>query len=175
MLNNLGHFPLFEDVPSARLFAGWRLFSLNSQAVLSWKELGVEGATLALEDDRANLFDVLAHSTDVALSVTIYASVPLLVTRVNLRRLPQGRTLVSDTGTTFRVAHRRGLNILYAGEDFSLVGREAELQQAGCGRFILDLRQVGPFSPTGKRVLASLGRGRELSGTSLFNYGMELE
>ena len=175
MLNNLGHFPLFEDLPPVRLFAGWRLFSLNSQAVLSWKELGVEGATLALEDDRANIFDVLARPVDMALAVTLYASVPLLVTRVNLRRLPQGRTLVSDTGTTFRVAHRRGLNILYAGEDFSLVGREAELQQAGCGRFILDLRQAGPFSPTGKRVLASLGRGRELPGTSLFNYGMELE
>ena len=37
-LNNLGHFPLFDGIDGLRLSAGYRLFSLNSQALLSWGE-----------------------------------------------------------------------------------------------------------------------------------------
>jgi putative protease len=54
-LNNLGHFPLFQGVEGLTLITGTRLFSLNSQARLAWKELDIKETTLYLEDDRENL------------------------------------------------------------------------------------------------------------------------
>ncbi len=81
-LNNLGHFPLFEGLPGITLLAGWRLFSLNTQAILAWRELGAAEVTLYIEDDRANLRQLLCRETGVPAAVTLYASVPLIVSRI---------------------------------------------------------------------------------------------
>ncbi|MBN1141630.1 MAG: U32 family peptidase [Deltaproteobacteria bacterium] len=174
-LNNLGHFPLFDGLDAARLMAGYRLFSLNSQALLAWKGLGIAEATLYIEDDRANLVELLGRDCGLATAVTLYASVPLITTRIRIRKLPPGQVLVSDSGDQFRVESRQGLNIVRSLQDFSLLGREQELRQAGCRSFILDLGHCGPFSPQGKKVLAAFARGSRVPDTSLFNYDLGLE
>ncbi|NLC70612.1 MAG: U32 family peptidase [Desulfuromonadaceae bacterium] len=174
-LNNLGHFPLFEKIPQAQLSTGYRLFSLNSQALTVWKELGIGEATLYIEDDRVNLGDLLVRDSGIATAVTLYASVPLITTRIRIRKLPPGQVLNSDSGDQFRVENRQGLNIVRSLQDFSLMGREKELLQAGCLSFILDLSHCGPFSPQGKKVLAAFSRGTRIAETSLFNYDIGLE
>ena len=65
--------------------------------------------------------------------------------------------------------------MLTADSDFSLLGHLNELAAMGCGAFAVDLSHVGPFTPRGKHVLEALKQGREVSGTSKFNYetGME--
>jgi len=174
-LNNLGHFPLFDKVPQRCLATGYRLFSLNSQALAAWQGLGVAEATLYIEDDRSNLGDLLPRAGELIPTVTLYASVPLITTRIRMRKMAPGKELVSDSGDRFRVDGRHGLNVVRSLEDFSLIGREQELHQAGCRSFLLDLNHCGPFSPQGKKVLAAFAKGARIPGTSLFNYDIGLE
>ncbi len=174
-LNNLGHFPLFDGLEGLRLCAGYRLFSLNSQALLAWRELGFAEATLYIEDDRQNLGELLRRDAGIETALTVYGPVPLITSRIPIRGVRADSPVLSDRGEAYRVDGRSGLTVLTAENDFSLLGHLAELQSLGCGRFILDLSHLGPFSAAGKRVLEAFRKGSGLPGTSCFNYekGME--
>ncbi len=174
-LNNLGHFPLFDDLEGLKLICGFRLFSLNSQAVLAWKTLGACEATLYIEDDRENLGEVLRRDAGLPLGHVVYAPVPLMTTRIPIRGVKPGSPLISDKGEPYQV-HRTGeLTLVTSETDYSLLGRLAELQTLGCGRFTLELGHLGPFSPQGKRVMEALKKGQEVSGTSPFNFEQGME
>ena len=174
-LNNLGHFPLFDGLEGVSLETGYRLFSLNSQALLAWRELGAQAVTLYIEDDRENLAEVLRREVDMGRAVTVYASVPLITSRIRIRGVRPDSPVLSDKGDAYRVNGRSGLTVVSSDADFSLLGRLAELQALGCGDFTVDLSHFGPFSPAGKRVLEALRRDGVVPGTSLFNFegGME--
>lgn len=174
-LNNLGHFALFEGLAEARLITGFRLFTLNSQAALAWRELGAGETVLYLEDDRDNLRDLLARERDSEASITVYGAVPLITSRIQIGGLRPGSHVQSDRGDSYRVDQRGGLTVVQPETDFSLLGRLDELQNLGCGSFIIDLAHIGPFSSGGKQVLEALKRGQGVAGTSTFNYesGME--
>ena len=174
-LNNLGHFPLFDGFEDLRLSAGYRLFSLNSQALLAWRELGLAEATLYIEDDRENLGEILRREAGIETTLTVYGPVPLITSRIPIRGVRADSPVLSDRGEAYRVDGRSGLTVLTAENDFSLLGHLAELQSMGCSRFTLDLSHLGPFSPEGKRVLDACKKGVDIPGSSSFNYttGME--
>ena len=65
-LTNLSHFQFFKGT-DAELNTDYRLFSLNSQALLSWQELGAVAATLYIEDDAENMAELLA--ADLAFNI----------------------------------------------------------------------------------------------------------
>lgn len=174
-LNNLGHFELFAELPETVLSTGYRLFSLNSQALLAWKELGASEATLYIEDDRANLGELLARETGLELAVTVYAPVPLITSRIPIRGVRADSPVVSDRGEQYRVEQRGGLSVLSSETDFSLLGHLPELQAAGAERMIIDLSHLGAFSPRGRQVLEAWRRGQDLPGTSPFNFLGSLE
>jgi putative protease len=152
------------------LEAGARLFSLNSQALLAWRELGCSSAVACLEDDRDNLRDLLRRATGIPLAVTVYANPVLMVSRIPLKAVKAERPLLSDRGEAFRVAQRGGLTSVRPEQDFSLLGHLAELRTLGCGRFLVELAHHGPFSPAGRQVLAALAKDQPLTGTTPFNY-----
>lgn len=174
-LNNLGHFPLFDGLEGVQLLTGYRLFSLNSQAVLAWKELGAVETMLYLEDDRGNLRELLSRETGVEPSLTVYSAVPLITSRIPIKGVRSDSPVLSDRGDAYRVEGRGGLTTISAETDFSLLGQQGEIQQLGIGRMQLDLSHLGPFSPRGKAVLEAWKRGQELPGTSRFNFEQELE
>ncbi len=174
-LNNLGHFEFFAGLEGLQLITGYRLFSLNSQAVLAWRELGISEATLYLEDDRDNLGELLRRDTGVPLAITVYAQVPLITSRIHLKGVRSDRPLVSDRGEKYSVDSRSGLTVLTSATDFSLIGHLGELQRLGAGRFVVELGHLGPFSAQGKQVLAACKSDRPLAGTSKFNYEMGME
>jgi len=174
-LNNLGHFPLFDGLEGLNLFSSFRLFSLNSQALCGWRELGIAEAELYIEDDRQNLADILGRELPLPTALTVYASVPLITSRINQKNLRSDSPVLSDRGDAYRVQHRQGLSWLRSETDFSFLAELAELESFGCHRFIIDLSQVGPFSPRGKQVLDALRRGGDPPGTSKFNYQMGME
>ena len=174
-LNNLGHFPLFDGLEGLTLIGSYRLFTLNSQAALAWKELGLAEVTLYLEDDRANLQALLRRETGLARGLTVYGPVPLIVSRIPVRGVRPDQPVLSDRGDAYRVQTRGGLTVLSSETDFSLLGRLRELQEAGCGRFTVDLAQLGPFSKQGKEVMEALRRDGAVGGTSTFNYDLQLE
>jgi len=167
---NLGQLALFAGLPDLEFEAGARLFSLNSQALLAWRELGCAGAVACLEDDRDNLADLLRRPTGIPLTVTIYANPALMVSRIPLKGVKPDRPLLSDRGEAYRVTQRSGLTTVRPEQDYSLCGHLAELRAFGCSRFLVELAHVGPFSPGGRQVLAAIARDQDLPGTSPFNY-----
>ncbi len=174
-LHNLGHFPLFDGLEGVQLATGYRLFSLNSQALLAWRDLGVQEAMLYIEDDRTNLRELLGRDAGVETALTVYGPVPLITSRIPIKGVRPDSPVLSDRGEGYRVEARGGLTTVTAETDFSLLGLQGELQQLGLGRLQIDLSHLGPFSPRGKGVLEAWKRGQELSGTSRFNFEQELE
>ena len=174
-LNNLGHFRFFEGISGLRLLAGYRLFSLNSQAISAWRDLGASEVTLYLEDERENLAEIMARETGVDSAVQVYGAVPLITSRIPIRGVRSDQAVTSDRGEGYRVTSRAGLTVLRSETDFSLAGRLRELQGIGCSRFIVDLSHLGPFSSAGKQVLDAVKKDVELPGTSPFNFATGLE
>jgi len=174
-LNNLGHFPLFDGLEGLTLQCGWRLFTLNSQAALAWKELGISATTLYPEDDRTNLADLLRRDTGLEPDLTVYGSVPLITSRIPLRGLRSDSPVLSDRDEAYRVTVRGGQTVLSPEIDFSLLEHLPELEAMGCHHFIIDLSHVGPFSARGKEVLDVVRRGGRLAGTSDFNFDRGME
>jgi len=167
---NLGELPLFAGFSEVEIEAGARLFSLNSQALLAWRELGCCGAVACLEEDRENLADLLNRQPGIPLSVTVYANPVLMVSRIPLKGLKPDRPLVSDRGDAYRVIQRGGMTTVRPEQDFSLCGHLGELRARGCSRFLVELAHVGPFSQIGRQVLTAVARDQVLPGTSPFNY-----
>jgi len=173
-LQNLGQMMLFDGVNDVSLESGYRLFTTNSQAACAWREMGLSAATLYVEDDRDNIGALLNRETGLPLTVTAYASLPMMVSRIPLRSVKPEHPLVSDRDEAYRVDNRSGLTVLRPEQDFSLIGHLRELQKMGCGRFVVDLAHLGSTSAEGRRVLAAYGQDATLSGTSTFNYLQEM-
>ncbi len=58
---NISQMILFDGMQDLLLESGYRLFTTNSQAALSWRELGLSAATLYVEDDRENFSALLGY------------------------------------------------------------------------------------------------------------------
>jgi U32 family peptidase len=174
-LNNLGHFLLFAGHSELRLAGSYRLYLLNSQAGLAWHELGLAEGMLYIEDDQQNLAELLRLETGLDLELTVYASVPLLTSRIPVPALKPDSQVQSDRGEPFRVQTRNDLTVVSSATDFSLLQHLERLRGMGCRQFTVDLSHLGPFSPRGKQVLEALQRPRVLELTSVFNFehGME--
>ncbi|HKL27350.1 MAG TPA: U32 family peptidase [Desulfuromonadales bacterium] len=173
-LQNLGQFQLFHRQTGMQLEAGYRLFTLNSQAALAWLSLGAVVATLYVEDDRDNLRELLRRELPIALQAVAYASLPMMVSRVPLRGIKPDQPMLSDRAEAYRVEQRHGLTVIRPEQDFSLLGHLAELHRMGCSRFLLDLAHCSPFSGQGQKVLAAAGRDQKLAETSSFNFTQTL-
>ncbi|PLX73791.1 MAG: peptidase U32 [Desulfuromonas sp.] len=169
-LQNISQFQLFAGYDDLLLETGYRLFTLNSQAALAWRELDIVAATCYVEDDRTNLTDLFSRQTGLPLAVTIYGNLPLMVSRMPLRGVKPDRPLLSDRGEGYRAEKKAGLTIVRSERDFSLLGHLGELRSMGCRRLLIDLSQCGPFSTEGRRVLEAFSRNEQVTGTSLFNY-----
>jgi putative protease len=164
---NLGHFPLLAGL-DPEISTDYRLFSLNSQALLAWQELGATGCTLYIEDDADNMAQLLAADVPVPRRVLIYGSVPVLTTKIRIRDVKGDAPLVSDRGDGYRTTVRDGLTVVTPTKAFSLTGQRRRLQDMGCSSFIIDLSQL----PAGDwpRVLDAFNRGAPLPDTTEFNF-----
>ncbi len=174
-LNNLGHFPLFDGLDDLCLYSSFRLFSLNSQALLSWAGLGISEAELYIEDDSQNLTEILKRDVGIPTSLTVYASVPLITSRIAIKNIRADTPVLSDRGDAYRVEQRRGQTVLRSETDFSFLANLSELESRGCHNFIIDLSHLGPFSPRGKKVFDALRHGGDPPDCSKFNFQQGME
>ena len=165
-INNPGHFKIMEGFAGCSFTSGYRLFSLNSQAVRAWQELGIERGTCYLEDDRDNLKELLASS--LRLSMIVYSPVDVMTTRIKMKDVATGAPLRSDRGEEYDVRGRDGLFLVSSTEPFSLTGRLSELRGAGCRSFTLDLSDTNPQHRD--FIVESFRSDREIQGTTMFNY-----
>ncbi|HEY6838625.1 MAG TPA: DUF3656 domain-containing protein, partial [Geobacteraceae bacterium] len=173
---NLSHFPLLRqnEVQGIRLdiSTDYRLFSLNSQALLTWGELGATAATLYLEDDAENLALLLAEDLPIVKRVLVYGGVPVITSKIAIRGVRSDAPVVSDRGDAYRVTVRDGLTVVTPERRFSITHERGRLQEMGCSSFVIDLAGLSPQE--WPRVLDAFAHGREIPGTSPFNFTMGL-
>ncbi|MHB8121734.1 MAG: peptidase U32 family protein [Desulfuromonadaceae bacterium] len=169
---NLSHFELFHGLDGLRLSTWHRCFSLNSQALLAWKELGAEAATLYLEDDSSNIGELLASGVDIEQRMIVYSPLPVMTTKIRIKDVHANTPLRSDRGETYRVTSHDGLQTISSTLPFSLTARHSELRQKGCSSFVIDLGDEP--RERWNEIMAAFKSGRDLSGTTEFNYAAEL-
>jgi putative protease len=169
---NLSHFDLLRGLEGLHISAWHRCFSLNSQALAAWRELGAETATLYIEDDAVNLAALLAADVGIERRVIVYAPLPVMTTKIRIKDVHSNIPLHSDRGEAYTVTTRDGLQTVTAARPFSLTARHNELRGKGCGSFLIDLRQEPRES--WNDILAAFKAGRAIPATTEFNYGAEL-
>lgn len=169
---NLSHFGLLRGLEGLHVSTGYRCFSLNSQALASWQELGAEVATLYLEDDNVNLAELLAAGVAIERRLLVYSPLPVMTTKVRLKDVHANTPLRSDRGETYRVTSQDGLQTISSSLPFSLTARHSELRQKGCSSFVVDFSDE-PRERWGE-IIAAFKSGREQPGTTEFNYSTEL-
>lgn len=173
-LQNISQFMLFAKHDDLLLEGGYRLFTTNSQAACAWRDLGLSGATLYVEDDRENLSLVLKRETGLRLSVTVYANIPMMISRIPMLKNRPGQPIVSDSEESYRLETHSGMTIVRSEKDFSLLGHLKELHQMGCNHFVIDLSHIRISSAKYQKVLSAFGQDMNISGTSTFNYHKEM-
>jgi putative protease len=164
---NLSHFQLLAGL-DCEISTDYRLFSLNSQALLSWQELGAKASTLYIEDDAENLMGLLSADIAMELRVMLYGSVPAITSKIAIKGVKSDAPVVSDRGDAYEVTTRDGLTIVTPTRRFSLIGFRSRLQEMGCRRFIIDL-SAAPRDDW-QRILDAFNRGVPVQGTSSFNF-----
>jgi putative protease len=169
---NLSHFRLLRGLAGIHISTWHRCFSLNSQALAAWHELGAETATLYIEDDAANLFELLAVGIQIERRILAYAPLPVMTTKIRIKDVHSNIPLHSDRGEAYTVTTRDGLQTVTAAKPFSLAARHSELRSKGCSSFLIDLRQA-PREEWGD-IIGAFKAGRALAGTTEFNYAAEL-
>jgi putative protease len=171
-VSNLSHFALLRGLDGLHISAWHRCFSLNSQALAAWRELGAETATLYLEDDAVNLAALLASDIAIERRVIVYAPLPVMTTKIRIKDVHSNIPLHSDRGEAYTVTTRDGLQTITAATPFSLTARHSELRNRGCSSFLIDLRQAPRES--WNDIIGSFKAGRPITGTTEFNYAAEL-
>lgn len=169
---NLSHFELFGSLEGLHISTWHRCFSLNSQALAAWRELGAESATLYLEDDGSNITELLKAGIDIEERMLVFSSLPVMTTKIRIKDVHANTPLRSDRGETYRVTSQDGLQTICSTLQFSLTARHGELSQKGCSSFVIDLSDE-PRERWGE-IMAAFKSGRELPGTTEFNYAAEL-
>ncbi|RII25395.1 MAG: peptidase U32 [Geobacter sp.] len=176
---NISHFPLLREAGSGLAEAAslevstdYRLFSLNSQALLSWQELGAVAATLYIEDDAENMTELLAADLAIGRRVLVYGGVPAITSKIAIRSIKSDVPVLSDRGDGYEVTMKDGLTVVTPTRRFSLTAFRGRLLEMGCASFIIDLSGVP--QDQWPRILEAFGRGQEIAGTSEFNFTMGL-
>lgn len=167
-LTNHSHLLLLRGLQGLQLSTGYRMFSLNSQALATWQDQQIDRATLYLEDDRENLSELLTAGLQIQRTVTVYAPIEVMTTRIKIKEVSSGAPLQSDRGENYIMRGRDGLSVISAATPFSLLGHLAELRRMGCRSFQLDLSETA--AEQRDTVLAAFRSDRPLPGTTTFNY-----
>jgi len=170
-VSNLAHFQLLAG-HEVEISSHYRLFSLNSQALLSWHEEGVKTAALYLEDDAENMADLLAADVPAARRVLLFAPVPVITSKIAIKGVRADSPVMSDRGDAYTVTARDGLTTVTADRRFAISGYRRRLRDMGCSSFEADL-SLEP-GDVRRLVLDACIRGMPIEGTSEFNFTMGL-
>jgi putative protease len=169
---NLSHFEMLQGLEGLHISTWHRCFSLNSQALAAWHELGAESATLYIEDDSVNIEELLKPGINIERRIIVYAPLPVMTTKIRIKDVHGNVPLHSDRGEAYRVTTTDGLQTISSAAPFCLTARHAELRRMGCSSFLIDLRQAPRESWT--EIMAAFKASRTIAGTSEFNYTAEL-
>ncbi len=169
---NLSHFEMLQGLEGLHISTWHRCFSLNSQALAAWQELGAESATLYIEDDSGNIEELLKPGMNIDRRIIAYAPLPVMTTKIRIKDVHGNVPLHSDRGEAYRVTTTDGLQTISSATPFCLTARHTELRRMKCSSFLIDLRQAPRES--WNEIIAAFKASRSIAGTTEFNYSAEL-
>ncbi len=155
-VGNIGAFELLRkagvDCLAVDVTSDFSLYSLNTEAVRQWGELGCNRVALSIEDDEGSLVDKLQGwpNRGPRPQAIIYKDTPLFIAEAcSLTALHHGcptakvcgyRTLEieNDGGERFFVAHESCKSIVYGAEAYSISQYQSRLMKAGVDSFRID-------------------------------------
>jgi putative protease len=146
----------------------YRLFSLNSLALLEWMDLGASASALYIEDDADNIGRLLSADVQILRRVVLHCEVAAIVSKIPIKSVKNDAPVLSDRGDGYRVSCKDGLTQITPTKRFSITQFRERIQAMGCSSFIVDLS--GLEKTEQERVLSAYGGGRELPETSPFNF-----
>jgi len=170
---NISHFRMLQNVmkKSGRqieISTDYRLFSLNSQALLEWHDSGVSSSVLYIEDDAENMASLLSSDIPLQCRILLFSDVPAITSKITIKGVKNDAPLLSDRGEGYRVTTRDGLTQITPTRKFSITQYRDRLQSMGCSSFILDLSCLDKNEQ--ERVFAAYAGNRELPESSPFNF-----
>jgi putative protease len=170
---NIAHFSMVREHlhrahRPVEISTDYRLFSLNSMALLAWHELGAGAVTLYIEDDADNMAQLLAADTPLLCRVVLHSEVPAITSKIAIKGVKNDAPVVSDRGDGYRITVRDGLTQITPTKRFSITQFRDKLQSLGCTSFIVDLANLE--KPAQEQVMAAYAAGREVADTSPFNF-----
>ncbi len=170
---NISHFRIIREhlhlaAKPVEISTDYRLFSLNSLALLEWSALGAVASTLYIEDDAENLSRLLAADLPMLRRVILHCEIPAITSKIAIKSVKNDAPVLSDRGDGYRVTVRDGLTQITPTKRFSIIQFREKLQAMGCSSFIVDLSGLDKNEQ--ERALAAYSGGRELPETSPFNF-----
>ena len=170
---NIAHFKIIREQvertgKAVELSTDYRLFSLNSLALLEWQDLGAVAAALYIEDDAENFSRLLAADMSMQRRVVLHCEIPAIISKIAIKSVKNDAPVLSDRGDGYRVTTRDGLTQITPTKRFSITQFRDRLQAMGCSSFIVDLSNLEKNEQ--ERVLSAYAGSRELPETSPFNF-----
>lgn len=172
-LNNLGQIQLFDRRHEQKLIlsTGIHLPATNLAAVIAYRAMGFSTVLLSPEMDRKSMEMVYKRvSTDMKLTLLVFAFLPLLLTRIPLPLSRKEMPLTSPHGEQLFPCFRDGLNYLIPAQPFSLADNLSRFPGADVMPRVIDFS----FHPPGvdpASLLKKIRRGKTIPQRTLFNYG----
>lgn len=170
-VSNLSHFHIMKGL-DAELSTDYRLFSLNSQSMLVWRELGAEAVTLYMEDDAENMAALLRADVAVPKRVLLYSEVPAITSKIRIKDVHGDSPVTSDRGDEYQVRMQDGLTVVTPMRRFSITAHRGKLQEMGCPVFVMDLSREP--RERWKALMGAFARSEALPDASEFNFSRGL-
>ncbi|MDR0561920.1 MAG: U32 family peptidase [Spirochaetaceae bacterium] len=168
-VNNPGHFSYFRNT-EASLIAGPYLYVFNRWANSFIADLGTDYFISPLENNRQNLERTVEPKRRIFTFITVFAYPPLFRIRADLgETYPFCRFSDSRGEEFFLISQREGSQVIPE-KPFSIIDKIPFLQEAGYGRFIVDISGLPMKKRDYRDILRSVENAVPLANTSRFNW-----
>jgi putative protease len=189
MVNNPGHLSLFKGYDNVKLIAGPWLYTFNSWSLSFVSSLGVDAFVSPLENNRQNLERTLgvdSRSTDSGAGkrtkkktgnklhskyfITVFSWTPLFNIKADLAKVINVKTFTDNMGEQFSLVTSPEGSHVYPNKYFSIIDKIPFLNEAGFGRFIIDLSGTVLKKSEYRDLMRAVKENAPLPQSSRFNW-----
>ena len=169
VVNNPGHFSYFRNT-NATLIAGPYLYVFNRWANAFISGLGTDFIISPLENNRQNLERTADPHRRAFTFITVFAYPPLFRIRADLSGVYSFGAFSDSRNEAFTLIGNRDGSLVIPEKPFSIIDKIPFLQEAGFGRFILDISGHPLKKADYKDLMYSVENAVPLPNTSRFNW-----
>ncbi|MDR2739478.1 MAG: U32 family peptidase [Treponema sp.] len=170
VVNNLGHFSLFRNIPGVRLIAGPSLYAFNRWSAAFISGMGVDSLISPLENNRQNWEKTVEQNRRSQAFLTVFAYPALFRIRADLGPVYDFSNFQDSRGESFRLISERDGSRVYPEKPFAIVDKIPFLQEAGFRRFILDFSGPPLKKKDYKDIMNAVKNGSPLPNAVRFNW-----